>query len=240
MPNWQPKWDDVKFDYAEANEAVGLCQGALVTLADRHAVLQGPYQMACVHWRGVKRHRFDAEWSAMHVQAEAAADQLRAHIVRLQRESAAALAEQRSREAERARWFREKAAEEAAAAAAREAARVAALQQAAAAAQAQAQAAAQAAASLAAQAAQRAAAASGSSGGFGATQLAAAKPALIFAPITSSPSGSSWPASSSASFSVSSASNSNPSPVAPPESSKPAPSFTTAPTPRASGQLSGR
>jgi hypothetical protein len=216
MPNWQPKWDDVKFDHAEANEAVLLCQGALITLADRHAVLQGPYQMACVNWRGVKRFRFDAEWSAMHVQAETIAEQLRVHIVKLQHESSAAVIEQRLREAERARWFREKAVEEAAAAAAREAARIAAVQAAAAAHAAAAQAAAQVAA------AQVAAATASAS-----TQMAAAKPALIFASITTAPTSS--PVNSS---------NPTNATVVGVESPKPAPTFS--PVTRASGQLSGR
>jgi hypothetical protein len=222
MPSWQPKWDDVQFDHAEANEAVLLCQGALVTLADRHAVLQGPYQMACVNWRGVKRYRFDAEWSAMHVQAEAIAEQLRIHIVKLQRDSSAALIEQRTREAERARWFREKAAEEAAAAAAREAARIAAAQ--AAAAQAAAASAAAAAQAAAAAAAQRAASAAS-------TQSAAVKPALTFAPISSAP------ATSSPTPAAAPASNPTSTPAAT-ETSKPTTTFS--PVTRASGQLSGR
>ena len=95
MPNWQPHWDDVQFDHGETNEAVVLCQGALATLADRHGALQGPYLMACLHWRGVKRYRFDAEWGAMHAQAETVAEQLRAHIVKLRHESEVALAELR-------------------------------------------------------------------------------------------------------------------------------------------------
>jgi hypothetical protein len=226
MPNWQPKWDDVQFDHAEVNEAVLLCQGALITLADRHAVLQGPYQMACVQWRGVKRYRFDAEWSAMHVQAEGIAEQLRAHIVKLQHDSSAALIEQRTREAERARWFREKAIEDAAAAAAREAARIAAAQAAAAAA---AQAAAQAAAAAAQRAASAASAASTSSVS---TQSAAAKPALTFAPISSAPAS---PAPSPAAAPVSNATST---PAAATETSKP--TITFSPVTRASGQLSGR
>ena len=229
MPSWQPKWDDVHFDHTEANEAVLLCRGALITLADRHAVLQGPYQMACVNWRGVKRYRFDAEWSAMHLQAEALAEQLRAHIVKLQHDSSAALVEQRTREAERARWFREKAIEEAAAAAAREAARIAAAQAAAAAA---AQAAAQAAATAAQRAASAASAAAASSAS---TQSVAAKPALTFAPISSAPvSPGPSPAPSPA---AAPASNPTSAPAAT-ETSKPTTTFS--PVTRASGQLSGR
>ena len=155
---------DVQFDHAEANEAVLLCQGALITLADRHAVLQGPYQMACVQWRGVKRYRFDAEWSAMHVQAETIAEQLRSHILRLQHESSEALVEQRTREAQRARWFREKAIEDAAVAAA-----------------------AQASAQAAAAAAQRAASAASAATPSVSIQSVAGKPALTFAPISSAP-----------------------------------------------------
>jgi cobalamin biosynthesis Mg chelatase CobN len=220
MPNWQPKWDDVQFDHGEANEAVLLCQGALVTLGDRHAVLQGPYQMACVNWRGVKRYRFDAEWMAMHSQAEAVAEQLRAHIVKLQHESAAAITEQRLREAQRAQWFREKATEEAAAAAAREAARIAAAQQAAA---------------QAAQAAQQAATAPATAAAL-ATQTETVKSALVFAPITTWPTSPAVQNAVTSSPSVSSSSGSySPVPIAA-EPPKPVP----ASPPRASGQLSGR
>jgi hypothetical protein len=227
MPNWQPKWDDVQFNHGETNEAVLLCQGALVTLADRHAVLQGPYQMACVNWRGVKRYRFDAEWLAMHTQAEVVAEQLRAHIVKLEHEATAAISEQRRREDERARWFREKAVEDAAAAAAREAARIAAAQYAAA----------QAAAFQAAQAAaQRAAAASiaAAASAQAATQTTAAKPALVFLSITST-------VASSAAPSVSSSESSTPSPSTQPSApAKPAITYGPASPARASGQMSGR
>jgi hypothetical protein len=223
MPNWQPKWDDVQFDHGEANEAVALCQSALVTLGDRHAVLQGPYQLACTNWRGLKRMRFDAEWSAMHAHAESVAEQLRAHIVRLQRESSGAIAEQRLREAERARWFTEKAVEEAAAAAAREAQRIAAAQQAAAAALAS------------AQAAQRAAAASAAAVALStATQTVAAPPALIFAAITS-------PVSSPSPVTFAGVSSSGGAAACPQgEPAKPAPTFSPAVSSRASGQMSGR
>lgn len=218
MPNWQPHWDDVQFDHGETNEAVVLCQGALATLADRHGALQGPYHMACLHWRGVKRYRFDSEWGAMHAQAETVAEQLRAHIVKLRHESEVALAEQRLREAERARWFREKAVEEAAAAAAREATRIAA-QQAAAAAQA-----------AAIQAAQNAAASSLRLSST--SQTVTAKPALIFAPITS-------PVSTPALAASGSGSSPLPAPTTF-EPVKPVPTFAPAPTSRASGQISGR
>ncbi len=225
MPNWQPHWDDVQFDHGETNEAVVLCQGALATLADRHGALQGPYHMACVHWRGVKRYRFDAEWGAMHAQAETVAEQLRTHIVKLRHESAVALAEQRLREAERARWFREKAVEEAAAAAALEATRIAA-QQAAAATQA-----------AAIQAAQNAAAASAAASSSSlplssTSQTVTAKPALIFALITS-------PVSNPALSAVGSGSSPLPAPTTF-EPVNPVPTFTPAPTSRASGQISGR
>jgi hypothetical protein len=222
MPNWQPKWDDVQFNHGETNEAVILCQGALITLADRHAVLQGPYQMACSNWRGVKRYRFDAEWLAMHAQAEAVAEQLRAHIVKMQHEATLAIAEQHRREDERARWYREKAAEDAAAAAAREAARIAAAQYAAA------QAAAAQAAAQRATAASSAAAASAQ-----ASTQTAAKPALVFASITSTVASSSSVSSSSAS--------SSPSPAAQPSApATPAITFSPASPARASGQMSGR
>ncbi len=215
MPNWQPKWDNVVFDHGETNEAISLCQGALITLADRHAVLQGPYEMACLNWRGVKRFRFDAEWSAMHAHAEAVAQQLRAHIARLREDSDSALLEQRFREDERARWFREAAAEEAAAAAAREAQRIAA---------------AHAAAALSAQQAATAAAAA---------QLVSAqqltKPALVFAPIISSgvASGSSQPVEPTPFTAVSTSAPS--APVAP----NAGPSYSP-PATRASGQVSSR
>ena len=233
MPNWQPKWDDVMFDHEEASEAISLCRGALATLADRHAVLQGPYEMACVNWRGVKRYRFDAEWSAMHSHAEAVAEQLRAHIIRLSHESESALVEQRHRENERARWFREKAAEDAA----REAARVAAAQAAALAAQqAAAQAAANAVAKAAAESAQNTAALN--------TATAVAKPALIYAPIISSSasggssSGSAVPTWTITTEPVTSAATPTAAPSTPTPST-PAPAVSPVIT-RASGQLSGR
>jgi hypothetical protein len=229
MPTWQPKWDDVMFDHAETNEAISLCRGALVTLADRHAVLQGPYEMACVNWKGVKRYRFDAEWAAMHGHAETVAEQLRAHIRRLGQESDSALVEQRQRENERARWFREKAAEDAA----REVARVAAARSAALAAQ---QAAVQ---QAAAQQTAAHAAATAATQSAQAAVTAVAQPVLVFASIgtaevTGSQSGlpvSTW--------------NTATVPVAPgsvtPTSAPSTPAATfSPPATRASGQLSGR
>jgi hypothetical protein len=215
MPNWQPKWDDVVFDHAEANEAISLCRGALIALGDRHAALQGPYQMACLNWRGVKRFRFDAEWSAMQANAEAVSEQLRVHISKLHGESEAALIEQRFREGERARWYRDKAIEDAAAAAAREAARIAAVN---------------AAAAAAAHAAN--AAASAAAHAASATET---KPALVFAPVAWSFSAVSLPQTL-----TSTVSNSAGASAAPPVATSTSTPTSSPVVPRASGQFSGR
>jgi uncharacterized protein YukE len=114
MPAWQPNWADVKFNFAEAEEAIGACRTALAVLHERHMVLAGPRQHATETWDGNARKTFDVQWAQLEGLAEHASNELLATMNRIKAEADAARREQAFRESERARWYREKAAEDAA------------------------------------------------------------------------------------------------------------------------------
>ena len=42
MPSWQPNWEDVRFDYAGAEEAAQECDECAQFISGRHAVLGPP------------------------------------------------------------------------------------------------------------------------------------------------------------------------------------------------------
>jgi uncharacterized protein YukE len=114
MPTWQPNWADVNFNFAEAEEAIGACRTALAVLHDRHLMLAGPRQQATQTWDGNARKTFDGQWAQLEGLAEHVSNELLATINRISTEADAARREQAFRESERARWHREKAAEDAA------------------------------------------------------------------------------------------------------------------------------
>ena len=114
MPSWQPNWEDVRFDYAGAEEAAQECDECAQFISGRHAVLGPPLAEARVEWRGVHRQRFDDETAALDRDADLLTDELRMTAAQIRAEAEEARIEQHRRELDRERWVEESAREAAA------------------------------------------------------------------------------------------------------------------------------
>jgi uncharacterized protein YukE len=112
MPNWQPNWNDVVWDYGAANEAIAALHkaaGQLESSVQERKVMAAAAQ---TEWRGRYRQEFDNDLARMIQQALRIADEYRAVANRIRAASAAAQDEQSHRVHERERWWREKRDEE--------------------------------------------------------------------------------------------------------------------------------
>lgn len=112
MPNWQPNWADVRWDWG-ASDAAGAALRRMADLLDgtAHEREQAARQ-AQAEWRGVYRDRFDTELAQMLSRAHGLANDCRDAAGRVARAAQQAYAEQQHREQERERWRREKAEED--------------------------------------------------------------------------------------------------------------------------------
>ena len=108
MPPWQPNWENVRWDWGAADEAVAALRAAAdkieVTLAER---LRSAAE-AQREWRGRYREEFDAELEGIKSRAQGLAAEYRAAADRIRSASQRAYEEQRHREGERERWRRDK------------------------------------------------------------------------------------------------------------------------------------
>ncbi len=112
MPNWQPNWNNVIWDWGAANEAIAALHRAASQLENSLSE-RGPVATAAqIEWRGRFREGFDQELARIVQRALSLAAEYRATAARIAAASAAARAEQEHRERERERWRREKADEE--------------------------------------------------------------------------------------------------------------------------------
>lgn len=124
MPNWQPNWQDVRWDYAAADRATSELDQAADTL-DRTSTSRGDAaDRARAEWRGAYRARFDMQLMDALGSAWQLAGTFRESAARIRQASARAREEQASRERARQRWYQEKAQEDAAARARAQQARV--------------------------------------------------------------------------------------------------------------------
>ena len=112
MPNWQPNWNNVHWDWGAADEAVNALRRAADLLdrsvQERLSVAREAQQ----EWRGRYRDQFDEELARIVARARDLAAQFREAAGRIAAASQRAYEEQRHREAERDRWRREKEEEE--------------------------------------------------------------------------------------------------------------------------------
>jgi uncharacterized protein YukE len=112
MPNWQPNWNNVRWDWG----AAGAAAAALRRAADK--IDQTAHERARVaaeaqqEWRGRYRLEFDERLREILQRAGSLAAEYRHMASRIDGASNQAYHEQRHREAERRRWWREKRAEE--------------------------------------------------------------------------------------------------------------------------------
>jgi uncharacterized protein YukE len=112
MPNWQPNWNNVYWDWNAAKAA----SNALRKTADRlESLTQERLKVAREaqnEWRGRYREEFDRELQRLLDDSAKLAAMMRDAAARIDRASARAWEEQKHRERERARWYREKEEEE--------------------------------------------------------------------------------------------------------------------------------
>jgi hypothetical protein len=108
MPNWQPNWNDVRWDWGAASDAARALRQTADRLDDITAQRLRLAGEAQLEWRGRHRLRFDGELSALVRQARDLAGELRRKASEIDRQSSRARDEQRHRERERERWRRER------------------------------------------------------------------------------------------------------------------------------------
>ncbi len=108
MPNWQPNWNNVRWNWGAADAATAALRRAANLLdgtADKRAGAAGEAQ---AQWRGLHRDRFDNELTQILGRGHSLASECRAAADRVTSASQRAADEQRHRERERERWRREK------------------------------------------------------------------------------------------------------------------------------------
>ncbi|MEM4202929.1 MAG: hypothetical protein QXS54_02550 [Candidatus Methanomethylicaceae archaeon] len=108
MPNWQPNWNNVRWDWGAANAASTALRRAadkLDAFAYERARMAAEAQR---EWRGRYRQEFDEQLRALLTRSATLAAEMRHAAARIDQASVRAWEEQRHRERERERWRREK------------------------------------------------------------------------------------------------------------------------------------
>lgn len=108
MPNWQPNWNNVRWDWGAANAASAALRRSadkLDMFAHERSQVAGAAQR---EWRGRYRLEFDQQLQAMLSRSSNLAAEMRHAAGRIDQASTRAWDEQRHRERERERWRREK------------------------------------------------------------------------------------------------------------------------------------
>ena len=113
MPSWQPNWQDVHWNYADAERAAGELDRAAEEFDSTSDAQRPAAGTASPEWRGSYRRRFDQQLGEAQRTAWWEAGELRELAARIRRATQAARDEQARRERERERWRREKAEEDA-------------------------------------------------------------------------------------------------------------------------------
>lgn len=109
-PNWQPDWDDVRFDHGAASEAVAECRQAINTLNSvGHAHARAAMD-AQSDWSGSASDRFSEQRTLVEAAIEGAVEALQDAIDAIQRAATAATNQQAARVESRRRWHAEMAA----------------------------------------------------------------------------------------------------------------------------------
>ena len=112
MPNWQPNWNNVRWDWGAASAAASSLRRAADKLDATAQERQRAATEAQREWRGRYREEFDEQLRNMLRRATELAAEFRYMAHRIEQASQNAWAEQRHRESERRRWHSEKRKEE--------------------------------------------------------------------------------------------------------------------------------
>ncbi len=113
MPNWQPNWEDVRWDYAAADRAARELDRAADELQSTSDARRQVADTAAAEWRGTYRRRFDQQLAEALRASWWHAGEFRDAAARIRRATQMARDEQARRERDRERWRREKADEDA-------------------------------------------------------------------------------------------------------------------------------
>ncbi|MBC8446217.1 MAG: hypothetical protein H8D78_00565 [Chloroflexi bacterium] len=112
MPNWQPNWNNVVWDWGAADWAIHALRHAAERLGTTAHDRRHAAEPAQRQWRGCYREQFDQQLAGMVCEERRLADECRDAAGRVARASQMARDEQNRREADRRRWWEEKREEE--------------------------------------------------------------------------------------------------------------------------------
>jgi len=112
MPDWEPNWQDVRWDHGAAGDAMSALRHAADLLDQTAAERARAAQDATEQWRGRYREEFDEHLERMLRRAQDLARECRDASNNIARSDQRACEEQRRREGERERWRAEKEAED--------------------------------------------------------------------------------------------------------------------------------
>jgi len=112
MPDWTPRWDDVVFDHAAADRLAATARQVARSLDLDAQVRAGRVETVLSAWEGRLRDRAAPRLRAVPGELGDLADRLLRLAAEVEDAAAAAHADQRRREDDRARWRRERADEE--------------------------------------------------------------------------------------------------------------------------------
>jgi hypothetical protein len=113
VPNWQPDWEDVRWNYVAADRAAAELDRAAGELESTSDARRQVADTSAAEWRGAYRRRFDQQLTETLRAAWWQAGEFRDAAARIRRATQWARDEQLRRERERERWRREKADEDA-------------------------------------------------------------------------------------------------------------------------------
>jgi uncharacterized protein YukE len=112
MPDWQPNWEDVRWDYAAADNAARDLRRAADLIDHSTQERAGIAGEATAKWLGRRRREFDEHYRQLSRRAADLAAEYRRSAADIERRSREAYLEQKRRELARMRWHMEKTAEE--------------------------------------------------------------------------------------------------------------------------------
>jgi len=112
MPNWEPNWQDVRWDHGAAQDAISALRRVADLLDQTAAERARVAQDATAQWRGRYREEFDEHLERMLRRAHDLARECREASNRIAQADQGAYEEQKRRERERERWRAEKEAED--------------------------------------------------------------------------------------------------------------------------------
>jgi hypothetical protein len=115
VPDWQPNWQDVRWDWGAADRAASELERAAAELDQTSAARSQASDRATADWLGAYRSQFDAQLAGTLGTAWRLAGTYREAAARVRQASVRATEEQAQRVRDRDRWRREKAQEDAAA-----------------------------------------------------------------------------------------------------------------------------